>query len=91
MNLVFRAHTLRRMIERGISPEEIREALTDGEVIEEYAEEPLPGRLVLADVGGRPLHVVAAEDVDNDQTIVLTVYEPDPARWEADWKTRRHP
>ncbi len=38
---------------------------------------------------GRPLHVVAADNPAARETIVITVYEPDPAKWHPDWKTRR--
>lgn len=40
---------------------------------------------------GRVLHVVAADDEERDETIVITTYEPDPHEWEADFKTRRRP
>jgi len=32
---------------------------------------------------------VAADDPDQDETIVITTYEPDPEGWEADYKTRK--
>jgi hypothetical protein len=35
--------------------------------------------------------VVIADDVDDQENIVITVYEPDPAEWEADFKRRRKP
>lgn len=40
---------------------------------------------------GRNLHVVAADDPSTDETIVITTYQPDPAEWETDLKTRRKP
>jgi len=39
---------------------------------------------------GRVPHVVAADEVQ-DETYVITTYEPDPHEWEADLKTRRKP
>jgi hypothetical protein len=45
--------------------------------------------LLLGRVGGRPLHVVAAYNAEDDETIVVTVYEPDPALWEDGFKRRR--
>lgn len=40
---------------------------------------------------GRVLHVCAAEEPATKETIVITVYEPDPVKWETDFKTRRKP
>jgi len=37
----------------------------------------------------RPLHVVVIVDDVNDEDRVITVYEPDPNRWSADYRRRR--
>ena len=51
------------MFERGVTVGDIRAVLTTGETIEEYPKDtPYPSRLVLGWVGGRPLHVVAANN-----------------------------
>ncbi|MGH8196463.1 MAG: DUF4258 domain-containing protein, partial [Woeseiaceae bacterium] len=42
---------------------------------------PYPSRLLLGFVGGRALRLVVADNVGDDETIVVTVYEPDPALW----------
>jgi len=89
--LVFRVHAIARMFERGISDAEVRETLDSGETVERYPEDtPYPSRLVLGWCGGRPIHVVAADNAQDDEVIVITVYEPDPALWESDF-TRRKP
>src|SRR6266508_3519137 len=81
-NLIFTTHALRRMLKHGIRSGQVREALERGERIEEYPEDmPFPSYLVLG-VSGRVLHVVAADDSDQDETIVITTYEPDPQEWE---------
>lgn len=78
------------MLERLISEEDVRWVLRTGETIREYADDkPLPSRLVLGFHQGRPIHVVAADDKENQQTIVITAYEPDLERWEPDFKTRK--
>jgi len=80
------------MFEREIAVDAIHEVLRTGEVIEERADDlPYPSRLVLGFVGGRPLHVVVADDRDAERSIVVTVYEPDPALWRAGFKRRRKP
>lgn len=63
-----------------------------GRVIESYPEDrPYPSRLILGYADDRPLHVVAAEAEDLNRTIIVTVYEPDPALWEPEFRQRRKP
>lgn len=60
-----------------------------GEIIREYADDkPFPSRLLLGWHQKRPLHVVAADTPDNE-TIIITAYEPDTTIWEADFKTKK--
>ena len=88
--LIFRVHAIQRMFERQISAEDVRHVLEVGETIENYLDgTPYPSRLVLGWSGSRPIHVVVADNVDGDELIVITVYEPDPGQWEADFKRRR--
>ncbi len=88
--LIFRVHALRRMFQRNVGVEDVRHVLTAGETIEDYPEEiPCPSRLMLGWCGKRPLHVVAADNSKADETVVITVYEPDPAQWEPDFKRRK--
>ena len=39
--------------------------------------------------GDRPLHVVVAYNAQDDEQILITVYEPDPVQWEDGFKRRR--
>lgn len=88
--LVFRVHAIRRMFQRRIGVEEVRHILTAGEVIENYPDDlPFPSRLVLGWSGTRPLHVVAVDNPMAQETIIITVYEPDPAEWQPDFKRRK--
>lgn len=88
--LVFRVHAIQRMFQRGISKDDVRRVLEVGQVIEEYPEDqPNPSRLILGWSGSRPLHVVASNDSKTNETIIITVYEPDPAKWEARFSQRR--
>jgi len=87
---VYRVHAVRRMFERGITPNEVANAIESGEVIEEYpTDSPFPSRLILGLVSGRALYVVAADDDQSDLTYVVTVYEPDPDQWTADLRRRK--
>ena len=60
------------------------------EVIENYPDDnPYPSRLLLGWCQERPLHVVVAENAQDDEWIIITAYEPDPAQWDADFKRRK--
>lgn len=89
--LQFSLHAFRRMFERAFSPDEVREAITTGETIADYPDDkPYPSRLILAFVGNRSIHVVVARDPVTEMCRVVTVYQPDPALWNTDFRTRRH-
>jgi len=88
--LVFRVHAIARMFERRITEEEVRTTLEGGEAIENYPDDtPYPSRLMLGWAAGRPIHVVAADNRQDEEVIVITVYEPDPDLWEPDFKRRK--
>lgn len=88
--LVFRVHAIQRMYQRVISEVEVRHVIETGETIEDYPDDsPYPSRLVLGWSGSRPIHVVVADNVDDQENIVITVYEPDPTEWEPDFKRRK--
>jgi hypothetical protein len=90
--LTFRLHAVQRMTERGIQVADVRHVLATGDVIEDYPNVyPYPSRLVLGFCGVRPLHVVAADNPIGPETIVITVYEPDLAQWDASFRVRRTP
>jgi hypothetical protein len=78
------------MRERKVSADDIRHVIETGEVIEDYPNDrPFPSRLFFGSVGGRALHVVAADNAQGDETLVVTVYEPDLLRWEPGFRRRR--
>lgn len=86
----FRVHAVIQMDERGLSVEDVRMALDNGEDIESRPEEvPYPARLVLGLCRLGPLHVAVRANMDADEIIVETANQPDPALWEPGFKTRR--
>ena len=90
--LVFRLHALQRMFQRDISNDDVKRTIESGEVIENYPnDEPYPSRLTLGFVDDRPIHVVFAENSEENEIIVITVYEPNPTKWEQDFKRRIKP
>ena len=89
MALIFRSHALRRMFQRSVSREDVLRALAVGEDIEDYPHDwPYPSRLVLGIVSGRPLHIVVADNAQDLETIVITIYQPEQALWTADFRRR---
>ncbi len=88
--IVFRLHAIERMFQRAISHDNALQALANGEVIEDYpTDTPYPSRLILGVVSGRPLHLVVATDVENNLRIIVTVYEPDPTKWDSGFRRRK--
>ena len=89
-DLIFRVHAIERMFERGISEIDVRDVLEHGEVIENYPNDlPYPSRLILGYCGGHPVHILASDDPEVAATVIVTVYEPDPSRWDRTFRHRK--
>ena len=88
--ILFRVHAVQRMFERNISVKKVSQALQSGEAIEDYsAEMPEPSRLLLGFQGKRPFHVVTSENPETKETTIITVYIPDPDKWNKDFRSRK--
>lgn len=88
----WRAHALRRMLERNINRAAVVEVITEGEQIRHYADDrPFPSSLFLGSVHDRVVHVIAALDADDQRVYVISAYEPDPEVFEPDHRTRKRP
>jgi len=89
-SLIFRVHAIQRMLERNISADEVKEILRRGKVIEDYPlDKPYPSYLIFGWVQNRPLHVVAADDSAEKQSVVITVYEPESSQWDPSFERRK--
>jgi len=87
--ITFRVHAIQRMFQRDISKDDVRHVVTTGEVIEDYPDDtPYPSHLILGWRAGRPIHVVAAYNAADRETIIVTAYEPDPGQWDARFRRR---
>ena len=87
---LFRVHAVQRMFERHVSVKKVSDALQTGETIEDYSSEmPEPSRLILGFQGKRPFHVVTSENPEANEITIITVYIPDPDKWNKDFKSRR--
>ena len=85
----FSRHAFKRVVERNISEEEIREVGGTGEIIEDYPDDKYsPSCLVLGFTQNhRPLHIQVCYSSEG-MAKVITIYEPDAAEW-IDYRIRR--
>lgn len=85
----FSQHATDQSIIRHISVQELREAIEDSEIIEDYPNDKYgPSCLILGFTQSkRPLHIQCSCP-SRPLVKIITLYEPDPLRW-IDFKTRR--
>ena len=78
-----------KLRERKIEIRELEQAISVGDIIEDYPTDPRgPSCLILGHSGeGRPLHILCG--IMGKELLIITAYEPDTREWETDWKTRR--
>lgn len=83
-------HIIVRLLQRGIMQEDVENAISTGEIIEQYPDDyPNPSCLILGlTVANEKIHVVCG--VCNDILWMITAYFPDFSIWEKDLKTRKN-
>jgi hypothetical protein len=88
-NIALTKHANYRLDERGISIEDIKNAIKSGEIIRQYEDgEPFPSCLVLGKaLSGKHIHIVVSND--GDFLYIITAYFPDATEWGSDYKTKR--
>ena len=85
----FTKHALDQSILRGIKVQELREAIADGEVIEDYPNDKFgPSCLVFGMTKSRrPIHIQCS--YPSRQVVkIITLYQTDPEQW-IDYTVRR--
>jgi TusA-related sulfurtransferase len=88
--VIYQRHAVERMAQRGVSEEDVMQVLLTGETIQVYADDtPFPSELILGWLKRRPLHIVVATDTVHQRKIVITIYEPHPDQWEADFRRKK--
>ena len=87
--ILWKKHALERMMERGITRNQVKQAITQGRIIENFPDDSLLRSVLIATFEPEPLHVVVAYDAESLQCHVITTYRPDAAHFEADFITRR--
>jgi len=72
------------MRQRHIRMNDIKNAIAEGEIIEQYpADYPFPSCLINAE----NIHIVCS--IGEECLYIITAYRPSPERWEADGKKRK--
>lgn len=89
--ILFLPHAVRQMSrpDRMIRVAEVRTWVTSGLLIDDYPEDARGHSCLMLGTGdeGRQTHVVCSPK--HDYLAIIRAYEPDPAQWAADFKTRR--
>lgn len=83
----FSDHSVKRMIKRNVTRQEVESIILAGEIIEEYPDDKYsPSCLIWGKTeNGRDLHVQVSLP---PLVVIITVYEPDQEEW-VDCKIRR--
>jgi hypothetical protein len=78
------------MFERNISPDIAADIAANGEMIASYpSDKPFPSVLALGFQKERPIHIVVARNVAENECYIVTVYEPNPEQWTDDFRRKR--
>jgi hypothetical protein len=86
----YRRHVFDKLRALDLVLAEFQQLLGDGEVIAEAEDGSSERREVVLLVEWlRPLHVVIVVDSAQEEERLVTVYEPDPSIWTADFRRRR--
>lgn len=82
-------HMFMRLVQRGISTDDVGNALINGEIIEDYPTDyPYPSCLILGlTIDEKILHVVCGSN--GEELWLITAYYPNPDSWSNDFKVRR--
>lgn len=89
--IIYTIHALDQMNAENelITTDEVRDVVSNGEIIEDYPEDKRGHSCLMFGVSNkkRPVHVVCTPK--EDYLAIITVYIPSLEKWEADLKTRR--
>jgi hypothetical protein len=78
----FSRHALKRVVERNIGDQDIRQAGMHATILEDYPDDKYsPSCLLLGFTNtGRPLHIHVSV-AETELVKIITIYEPDPSEW----------
>ena len=79
-----------RLQERRLNSELLRKAIDTFEIIETYPQDKyLPSFLMRGKVPEFVFHALVAMDLEGDNVRLVTMYLPDPERWDENGRVRR--
>ncbi|MCL2765130.1 MAG: DUF4258 domain-containing protein [Treponema sp.] len=82
--IILTEHLITRMRQRNIRLNDIKKAVDNGEIIEQYPTDyPFPACLI----NGDNIHIVCS--IDADCLYIITAYRPAPEKWEAGGRKRK--
>ena len=82
-------HVSEKIKERKIKMKDIRFAVMNGEITEQYPDDfSYPSCLILGSApDGTPVHIVMS--YEGNRSSLITAYRPDPDKWSDDFKLRK--
>ena len=82
-------HAAMRFRQRGLKVKDIRYAVNNGEIIEQYPDDFLfPSCLILGKAADEKIiHVVMSDE--GKMSRIITAYYPDPDKWDSQLKVRK--
>ncbi len=82
-------HVIIRLLQRNITQDDVKKAILNGEIIEEYEDSyPYPSCLIYGiNLNNTVIHIVCGSN--GEELWIITAYYPDSIEWENDWKTRK--
>jgi hypothetical protein len=79
-----------RFNQREVTAGMLQDGAATLEIIERYPQDKyLPSFLVRGEAQGVAFHAQIATDVKDDNIRVVTMYTPDPGKWDATFRVRR--
>ncbi len=90
-NIVLTEHFIKRLRERSLKIADILNALSNGEIIENYPSDyPYPSCLVLGYSNqNKTIHVVCGYSNSDNKLWLITAYEPNTDKWHDNFRTRK--
>ena len=88
-NVLISDHAAMRFRQRGLKVKDIRCAVDNGEIIEQYPHDfPCPSCLILGKTrDGKYIHVVMSDE--GKMSRIITAYYPDSNKWDVQFKVRK--
>ena len=88
-NMLISEHAVMRFKQRDIKMKDIRYAINNGEIIEQYPDDyPYPSCLILGKTkSDEYIHIVMSDE--GTMSRIITAYYPDADKWSQDFRTRK--